>query len=542
VRTAVVFDNVTFNYPGATKPALAHADFGVAEGCFVLVAGSTGSGKSTLLRCINGLVPHFSGGRISGHVRVFGRDTVDEPPRRFSDLVGFVPQDPAASFVLERVEDELAYGMENLGVLQQTMRRRVEEVLDLLHLELLRGRDVGTLSGGERQRVAIAAALTTQPRVLVLDEPTSQLDPQGAEDVLAALQRLVHDHGLTVIIAEHRLERVAGFADVAIVCRSGSEPQIGAPGSILGAFEHAPPVARLGRALGWSPIPLTVRDARRHAVEVVLPERTRESTADIGHELVGARTLRAGYDGPDVLHDIQLSVRAGEVVVLLGRNGAGKTTLLRSLAGLHGARAGRVTSGGHPIRIGVDVALCPQEPDSVLFKESVRAEVDATRQRGSMRTPVPELIDLLGLTEHAGKHPFDLSAGERLLVAVAAIAATGAPALLLDEPTRGLDPSAKSKLVSFLRAHARAGGAVVVATHDVELAAAIADRAVMLAGGEVVADGSPAEVMGDSVVFAPQTARVFGHRWLTPEDVSRSLLSESPNRQLIQQRRGGAES
>ncbi|HXF72776.1 MAG TPA: ABC transporter ATP-binding protein, partial [Actinomycetota bacterium] len=262
---ALSFAGVGFAYPGAARPVLREATFAVPEGAFVLVAGPTGSGKSTLLRCANGLVPHFTGGRFEGRVRVGGRDTLEHRPRALAATVGFVPQDPGASFVLDRVEDELAYAMENLGVPRAAMRRRVEEVLDLMRIEPLRDRSVRRLSGGERQRVAIAAALTAGPRVLVLDEPTSQLDPQGAEDVLAALSRLVHELGTTVLLAEHRLERVVGAVDLAVGCRQGEPPLAGPTPEVLGALGLGPPVARLGRLLGWEPVPLTVREARRRA-------------------------------------------------------------------------------------------------------------------------------------------------------------------------------------------------------------------------------------------------------------------------------------
>ncbi len=214
--TALRFDGVSFRYPDQEHPALDDVTVALEEGAFALAVGATGAGKSTFLRAADGLVPHFTGGTFAGHVRVGGRDTLEYAPRRLADIVAFVPQDPGASFVLDRVEDELAYGMENLGVDPAHMRRRVEEMLDLLDIEALRGRSVRSISGGERQRVAIAAALAAGPRILVLDEPTSQLDPQAAEHVVAALQRLVHDQGMTVLLAEHRLERVAGFADVAL--------------------------------------------------------------------------------------------------------------------------------------------------------------------------------------------------------------------------------------------------------------------------------------------------------------------------------------
>jgi energy-coupling factor transport system ATP-binding protein len=522
---AVTLDAVTFTYPDAPAPALMDATFALPEGCFVLVAGPTGAGKSTLLRTFNGLVPHFTGGSFAGRVLVGGRDTRDLPPRRLADVVGFVPQDPAASFVVDRVEDELAYVMENLGIEATSMRRRVEEVLDLLGIEGLRTRSVRTLSGGERQRVAIAAALTARPRVLVLDEPTSQLDPQGAEDVLAALQRMVHDLGLTVVIAEHRLERVAGFADVAVGCRAGIAPQVGAPADVLGELDLGPPVARLGLLMKWRPVPLTVRAARRAAAGLSLGAAPSSHRAEAGELLLEAERLTAGYGERTVLHDVDLDIVSGGIVALVGRNGAGKTTLLRCLAGLHTPASGTVRARASSPRTGVDVALCPQDPDTVLFRDRVVDEVKATKSTGALRADPEALLGAVQIDHLADCHPRDLSAGQRLLVALAAIAATGAPVLLLDEPTRGLDAETKKSLIAFMRAHASGARGVVFATHDVELVAEVATRVVMIAGGEVIADGSPSDVLGDSPVFAPQMARVFGNGWLTPEEVAAAVTA-----------------
>jgi energy-coupling factor transport system ATP-binding protein len=524
VRDAVVFDRVTFSYPDAPSPALERASLSVPEGTFVLVTGATGAGKSTLLRAINGLVPHFSGGDFSGWVSVGGRRTTEVPPRALADVVGFVPQDPQAAFVLDRVEDEVAYGMENLGLSPNAMRRRVEEMLDLLRIEPLRDRSVRSISGGERQRVAIAAALAPGPRIMVLDEPTSQLDPQAAEDVLAALQRLVHDLGLTVVVAEHRLERVAGFADVAVGCTCGRPPTLGSPREILGRPGIGPPVARLGLLLGWRPVPLTVREARATATTRPPPPAPTRRARQPGRRLLAARRLEAGYGDGDVLHGVDIEVDEGELIALMGRNGSGKTTLLRCLAGVHAPSRGRVHARDGSPRPGRDAGLCPQHPEDVLFRERVIDEVKASVGRGA-GADHERLLAALGLSHVAMSHPRDLSAGERLLVAVAAITVTGAPVLLLDEPTRGLDALTKERLGEFLNDHASRGGAAVFATHDVELAAALATRVVMLAGGRVIADGSPQEVLGDSPVFAPQTARVFGPEWLTPEEVAHAMAT-----------------
>ncbi|HVL64784.1 MAG TPA: ATP-binding cassette domain-containing protein [Actinomycetota bacterium] len=515
--SAVVLDRVTFTYPERDRPVLSDVRLELPEGVFALVCGPTGAGKSTLLRLANGLVPHFSGGTFAGRVMAAGRDTRSCKPREMADVVAFVPQDPGSSFVLDRVEDEIAYGMENLGVQPRHMRRRVEEMLDLFGLASLRDRSVRAISGGERQRVAIAAALAPGARIVVLDEPTSQLDPQGAEDVLAALQRLVHDHGMTVVAAEHRLERIAGFADVAVLVEGGTA-RADEPRSILGRVDLGPPVARLGAALGWSPLPVTVREARRHAAArppVAPPAIDRPSPGDV---LMRAEGASYSYGGRVAIDRVDLEVRAGEAVALMGRNGAGKTTLLRLLGGMTTPTEGRVLSDGAAPRTGRDVALCPQEPESVLFRSSVREEIEATPGAQTDR-----VLDEFGLTDLSALHPRDLSAGQRLLVAAAAVAATGAPVLLLDEPTRGLDPEAKERLVASMRRRASAGGAVVFATHDVELVASAATRVVMLAAGQVVAEGSPEEVLGDSAVFAPQTTRVFGPGWLTPDQVIASV-------------------
>jgi energy-coupling factor transport system ATP-binding protein len=522
VTAALNFVGVTFRYPDSDRLALTDVTTAIDEGVFALVVGPTGAGKSTLLRAANGLVPHFSGGRFAGRVEVRGRDTLAHAPRELADVVAFVPQDPASSFVVDRVEDELAYGMENLGVGEAPMRRRVEEMLDLLHLAPLRDRSVRTLSGGERQRVAIGAALAAGPRILVLDEPTSQLDPQGAEDVLAALQRLVHDHAMTVLVAEHRLERVAGFADVAIGCDEG-RVRAGTPGRVLGEAALGPPVTRLGGELGWDPLPLTVREARplAGALRITLPGVT--APVPRGEALVRARGIRAGYGDAEAIRGVDFELSEGEVVALMGRNGAGKTTLLRTLAGVHRPAAGTVDRGDGRAHPGERVALCPQDPDSVLFKDRVDSEVGTTlRARGRPGPPGP-ILSLLGIEGLANRHPRDLSSGQRLLVAVASIVATGAPALLLDEPTRGLDPQAKEHLAAFLHGFATAGQAAVVATHDVELAAEVATRVVLLAEGEVVADGSPGDVLGDSTVFAPQMTRLMGPGWLTVDQVARAV-------------------
>lgn len=520
---AVGWDGVGFAYPDG-PPVLNGIDLVVAGGEVVLVVGGSGSGKSTLLRTVNGLVPHASGGRFRGRVLVGDQDVTALRPRDLAGSVGFVHQDPEAQVVVDEVEHDVAFVLENLGVAEADMRRRVEEVLDAVGIAHLRYRSPATLSGGERQRAAVAGALAAAPPVLVLDEPTSMLDPQGADDVLAAVARLADDLGTTVVMAEHRLERAAPMADRAVVIADGRVAGDGAPGPVLADHPGAPPVAHLGRLLGWDPPPLTVREARRWA---------RQRPADLGLDpamavaadaapvpaevLVAARRMAVGHPGrPPVLAGIDLELRRGEVVALLGRNGSGKTTLLRALADLAGPVAGTVERRCR-------VALVPQDPSSLLFSPTVRGEVATTaRLVGSAAGSIDDWLDRLGLTALAERHPRSLSAGERQRVAVAAVAVGGAPVLVLDEPTRGIDAASRAALEDAVTAHAESGGAVVVATHDVELAARCATRAVVLGGGEVVADG-PARTVLSGSLFAPQVLRVLPPL-LTVAEVEARLL------------------
>jgi energy-coupling factor transporter ATP-binding protein EcfA2 len=525
------FDRVSFRYPEADRYALRDVSFEVAEGELCLVVGPTGSGKSTLLRAVNGLVPRFTGGHLSGTVTVDGRPTSEVPPRELADVVGVVGQDPASSFVTDIVEDELAHVMENLGVAPDVMRRRVEDVLDLLGLHELRNRPLATLSGGQQQRVAIGSVLTAGPRVLVLDEPTSALDPAAAEEVLAALTRLVHDLGITVLVAEHRLERVVQYADrVVVVSGVDGRLEVGEPAEQLATSPVAPPVVELGRAMGWHPLPLSVRDARRSAAPLRAELASRAvpgGRRTPGVVVARADGLWAAHGSVTALRGIDLELRSGEVVALMGRNGAGKSTLLSQLVGLGTPRSGRVDlQGDAPDRLSPrDVVrragLVPQDAGVLLYHDTVVAECSASdRDAGLTPGRTRAVLDALVPGVGPEAHPRDLSEGQRLALVLAIVLAAEPPLLLLDEPTRGLDYAAKARLASTLGALADGGTAVVLATHDVEVVAEVADRAVVLAEGEVVADGPAREVVVHSPVFAPQVAKVMAPEpWLTVAEV-----------------------
>ncbi|MFN8028224.1 MAG: ATP-binding cassette domain-containing protein [Acidimicrobiia bacterium] len=518
--SALHFDGVGFAYPDAQATALRDVSLAVEPGEILLVVGRSGSGKSTLLRCANGLVPHTSGGRFAGEVVAFGRSTRTHHPRELADVVGFVAQDPEAQTVVDHVERDIAFVLENLGYSQEAMRRRVEEMLDALGIAHLRDRDPTTLSGGERQRAAIAGALAAAPSALVLDEPTSQLDPQGADDVLGALTRLNADLGTTVLLAEHRLERAAPLADRAVLVEGGVVGAPAAPAALLAAYAGAPSVTRLGRALGWDPPPLTVRDARGFAARtpVDLPAPAPRDLAAPGDDVLHARGVGVTVGGHRALHDLDLDLRAGDVIALFGRNGSGKTTLLRTLAGLQTPTTGTVTHVGE-----ARVAYVPQNPNTMLFAPTVRQELQETLKLLGRKDDgaIEHWLHALHLDALADRHPRSLSGGERQRVAIAAVAVGGVPVLLLDEPTRGMDAPSRAALEHAVRAHAASGGSVVLATHDVELAARCATHAVVLGAGEVVADGDARTVLAGSL-FAPQVLRVLPP-FLTVEEVEAEL-------------------
>ncbi|MET8060664.1 ABC transporter ATP-binding protein [Streptomyces microflavus] len=579
----ITFDQVSVVYDGADEPVLRDVNLVVDEGELCLVVGHTGVGKSTLLGAVNGLVPHFTGGTLYGTVTVDGRTTAGHPPRELADVVGVVGQDPLDGFVTDTVEEELAYAMEQLAISPAVMRKRVEETLDLLGLADLRHRALYELSGGQQQRVAIGSVLTAHPRVLVLDEPTSALDPTAAEEVLAAVTRLVHDLGVTVLLAEHRLERVVQYADRVIHLPGDGRVVSGPPADIFATSSIAPPIVELGRAARWSPLPLSVRDARRAAA----PLRTalagtpapavRPVPEEPGAALLTARGITVAYRGVAAVREVDLDLRGGEITALMGRNGSGKSSLLWALQGSGPRKSGtvRVVSGsadgtggsgdgtgsggsrgpGSGTRPGSSrgpggsrrpakgsdpknlsaaearalVGLVPQTPTDLLYLESVKQELDQADIESSASAsdggPTARVIlDRLAPGIDGGAHPRDLSEGQKLAL-VLAIQLTAAPrVLLLDEPTRGLDYRAKTQLISMVDELAAGGRSVVISTHDVEFAARAADRVVVMAEGDIVADGPTTEVIVASPVFAPQVAKILSPLpYLTVDQVASVL-------------------
>ena len=524
------FEGVTYHYPHATEPALRDVSVDVAAGEFVVAAGLSASGKSTFLRAACGLVPHFHGGGFAGRIVVGGLDTRQHGPAAISAVAGTLFQDPETQVVLSTVRAELALPLENRGHGAGAVARGVEETALALGIGDLLDRATHELSGGELQRVALGAALAGRPRLVLLDEPTSQLDPVAGDELVWLLRRLNEEWGTTIVLVEHRLERCLGAADRVLAFEAGALACDGPPRAFLEwAAERAPalatPSARLFARAGLRPPPSGVKEARAtlraHGLLVEEggdPPAQSETVARGGPQAKSRRGLRRrGEAGPPpalafrgvwferaggraVLRGVELALAPGERVALMGRNGAGKSTLLRHANGLLEPTRGRIERAGR-------VALLLQNPNDYFLADRVGDEVSA------------EALEAAGLTALAGRHPRDLSGGERQRLALAIVCAGAAPpaVLCLDEPTRGMDRAAKGDLAADLRTAAAAGSAVLVATHDPEFAALVADRVVLLAEGRPIADGPTTELLSGGWYFATETARIVDGA-LLPED------------------------
>ncbi|MCC6382372.1 MAG: ATP-binding cassette domain-containing protein [Dehalococcoidia bacterium] len=524
----VTLTDVAYAYPGTSLPALRDVSFELRAGSFTLVAGPSAGGKSTLLRLLNGLVPQFHGGRLTGAIRVAGFDPTRTPTRRLATLAGMVFQEPEAQAVTDSVDDEIAFGMEQQGLPPKEMRQRIDALLASCGIDHLRGRRLATLSGGERQRVAIAAVLALEPRLLLLDEPTSQLDQAGAEAVLGVVAALHRKRGLTVLAAEHRLERLLPVVDAVLGVDNGRvEPM--APRVAAAHLRAVPPVCDIGRRLQLQPLPLSLAEARAALAARHLTSAARPRPAVPGDELLRVEGLIVRYGAVPALANASFSLPEGEIVALMGANGSGKSTLLRAIAGLVPATSGQVFLRGRAAPPSVQArtvlaGLVPQDPAVALYRDTVRDEIAETLRHRHLARPADRVLERWGLAELADRNPRDLSVGQQQRAAIGAMLAHEPSLWLLDEPTRGVDAAARDELAARLRAHAAAGGAALVATHDVESAARYATRVVGLQAGLVRFDMLAAAAFHRDGPVPTQAARLVPGAIL-PEDV---LLLDAP--------------
>jgi energy-coupling factor transport system ATP-binding protein len=522
---------LSYRYPEGDAEALREIDLSVEPGEFVVIAGRSGSGKSTLLRAGCGLVPHFHGGQIEGELEVAGMDVRSHGPAELAEAVGLVAQEPETQVVSTTVRAEIELPLELRGMAPGARSRAVEEVALALAIDHLLERTTDTLSGGELQRVALAAALATRPRLVLLDEPTSQLDPVAGDELISLLRRLNEEWGVAVLLGEHRLERCLAAADRVLALEGGAIAFDGAPADFLSwALDRDPalatPGARLLDGVGLPPPP-SVRQARRTlmqsgreirpqdlAAQEPTPNAKRAKTVALAARHLWVE-LGQGEERTEALRGIDLEIGRGERIALMGSNGAGKSTLLRAAAGLIDPQRGRIDAPA-------GVALLPQRPGDLFIHERVGDELRGTDGDEALRR-----FGLEGMTD---SDPRDLSGGERQRLALAIVVAgrdTGDAdlpgALLLDEPTRGMDRTRKADLAELGRGLSDRGTAVMIATHDVEFAATFADRVILLARGEVAADGTAAELLSGGWYFSSEVARILDGTAITVEEGIESL-------------------
>jgi energy-coupling factor transporter ATP-binding protein EcfA2 len=507
---ALTFDHVTYTYPGGERPALDGISLEVEPGELVLLLGESGCGKSTLLRAAVGLVPHFHGGRLHGRVTTGGLDTREQRPAEMARAAGLVFQDPEAQLVAQGVVSEVAFGLESLATAAARIEPQAEEALMAAGASHLAERPTAGLSGGEQQRVAIAAVLAMGQPLLLLDEPTSQLDPVAAEELLGLVTRINRDRGVTTVLAEHRTGRLFGEADRVVVMEAGRLVFSGTPAAAAARLATAapwllPPITQAFVAAGRPERPLTVRDALRLLDRDQGPPAVPGAAPD---DAVALRRVWARRGDVDVLRDVSTGFAAGAVTAVMGENGAGKTTLALVAAGLLRPRRGTVRTTGA-------CGYVSQNPAHHLLRETVAAEVGhglelAGVPAAERRARLADELERFGLEALRDRHPHDISSGERQRLAIASVTVARPAAILLDEPTRGMDGLRKLALGELLRTLAADGAAVGLVTHDADFAAEACDLVTTMGRGRVLADRAPRDVLAQGTFFVSQVGLATG--------------------------------
>ena len=511
-------ENLTFTYPGCREPAINGLSLTVGEGSFCVLCGPTGCGKTTLLRMLKKeLIPQ---GTKTGRILYNGQDAESLGEKISAFEIGYVCQEPEQQIVTDKVWHELVFGAENAGMSKDAISRRLAELSNYFGLEELLDKNTADLSGGEKQLLSLAAAMITDPKVLLLDEPTAQLDPVAASSFIATLKKLQEDLGVTVVIAEHRLEELIPLCDKLIILQDGR---------LVAADEARPAISSLSaddRFIGYMPLPvrlyfaagaggscpLTLREGRDYILDrfsICASEPVHEEPARAGSPALSVKDLFFRYDkdGKDVLDGLSFEVYENEIFCILGGNGSGKTTALKCVAGLCRPYAGSIRVFGKKLKEYKDrslyracLAMLPQDVQTLFLRNTVKEELT---DAGVELSALP-----FDLTPFLDKHPYDLSGGEQQLLGLAKVLASRPKLLLLDEPTKGLDAEKKEALRALLKELAGSGVTVVLVSHDVEFAAKTADRTALFFGGRCVCVGKPEAFFAENRFYTTAAGRL----------------------------------
>ena len=512
-----VLDQVSYQYPTGATCAIQDVSLRIRRGEFLGIVGATGAGKSTLCMALNGIVPQFYGGRFWGRITVDGLDTLEHPIASLAQRVGQVFEDPETQLIATSVENEVAFALENLRVPRDEMRMRIAEVLELVRLSHVRTKSPNALSGGQKQRLAIAAALATRPKLLVLDEPTSQLDPVGAFEIFATVRELNRKLGMTVVLVSHAAEELAECADRIALMSEGRLLAVGSPAEVYGDVEallaqqvRPPQVTATFHLLRQAGAPIATLPTRMSEVHRLLPTVSVQPVVaaslptptprSAARPLITAENLHHTYpDGTAALKGVSLSIREGEYTVIVGQNGAGKSTLVRLFMKLLSPQSGHIRVQDQDIAslsvsdLARRIGYVAQNPDHQIFCASVQDEVGfALRHLGFSAAEIEqrtvESLRAMGLLSARHVHPLSLPKGDRARVVIAAVLAMQPEAVIFDEPTTGQDYRGARYILDLTQQLHKAGKTVVVITHHLYLMPDYAERAVVLGSGTVLLD------------------------------------------------------
>ena len=543
----ITVKDLSYTYPQAEHPAIKNINLEINQGEFILLTGPSGCGKTTFCRTLNGLIPKFYNGEMTGKVTVNGLDTADHSTKELAQYVGLIFQNPDNQIFALTVEKDIAFGLENLGKSKNEMFKEIDWAADVTGIQDLRHRATHELSGGQKQRLTIASVLAMHPKIIVMDEPTSFLDPVGAEHIFKVLNQLNQELGITIIIIEHRIDIAAKYVNRIIVFDRGEVRSDGAPDKILSNENTRligvgiPRILTLAKRLKDTEIfsnnPLTVDQFYNKICTIIQPSSNNntkptldldELSGEYHHKpLIEVSDLYFDYPGNvHALRGVNLTIHDGDYVAIMGENGAGKTTLVKHFNGLLRPKSGNIQFMGEDIngksvaQLARKIGLVFQNPDDQLFEETVEKEISFALHNFGIKESLIEkrvnwALNLLDIEQYREKSPFALSGGERKRVALASVLAWDPDVLVLDEPTIGQDYGQKEKLRHFLMQLRTQGKTVIVVTHDVEFVAESQPHIVLMADGNVVTEGSTKQIMTSTEALAqcsvaqPEITRLF---------------------------------
>lgn len=516
-------NNVTFNYPDSEKSAIKNINLTVNEGEFILIVGPSGCGKSTLIRLLNRVIPDYYGGTIEGEVYIKGKDIEFLDKKQLVESVGMVYQHPEKQIILQDVEREIAFGLENFNTDINTMKRNVSEVISLLGLNKIRDKQTTEISGGEKQRVAIASVVSMDPEIIVFDEPISQLDPISAEEVLNSIKKLNRDLGKTIILVEQRLDKCFHMADRIIFMERGEIIGEGTPKNIpenITKKYHIPTITYIFKEAGFKKLPTTVKEGR-DIIKNCEFEDLKEEKLNFKEVIMEVEKLNFEYErGYKILKDLSFKLHKGEIMTVMGENGAGKSTLFKIIAGMINKYKGKIFIDNKNIKSSKlkerikKIGYLSQNPNNYFGRKTVFEEVAYTLKNiGEYEEErVNQVMEILNINHLKDKNPRDLSGGEKQRVAIACTLITDPEILILDEPTRGMDAEAKENLGGIIKSLAEGGKSIVIITHDSDFAGNHSHSIMLMFNGEIVANGSAMDILNNSMYYSPQISKIFKNK------------------------------